>query len=124
MSTATQSPEDAALLAQLTYGEQRIGAVDAEDWADLVDAAALWANATRLWLADLNDRRHDLTVRLVAEAMGEGASRTAAEKTASDHPDYRAAVRDMRLAEAMLALAEARQKHAELRATTAITHAA
>jgi hypothetical protein len=121
----TDGPPDLAAVevmgeAWLAYTQARAIAGSSQDWADVMDTAATWAHAARAWLAQEHDSRCDLKTSLIVKAMEGGASRTAAEKVMEEHPEYRAAVNRMREAERTVALAEARQRHADLRARAAL----
>ena len=118
------SHQSAAAAAWLAYITARVDAVTPEQWADLVDLAATWAHASRAWLAFETDRRHEVKCEVIATVMAGGASRSAAEKVAEEDEGYREALRVSREAERTVALAEAKQRHAELRTQAAIVSAA
>jgi hypothetical protein len=123
LMTPTTEAHQAALTAEAVYRALRftVSACETpEAWADLVELAAAWAHAARGWLAAEHDGRAELKVEIILASMGRGTSRSAAEKELEEHPDYRAAVTRMREAERTLALAEARQRHADLRAQVAL----
>lgn len=113
----------AAQMAELSYESHRRMVLIAESpqgWADVLDLAASWGHAARAWLAMEHDTRADLKCWVMEEAMQKALSRSAAEKVCEEHPEYREAVSRMREAERMVALADARQRQADLWALAAL----